>query len=68
YATEGLDPLRIFRSHGTHDPTVPVEWARKGDALLKKKTLEVDYKEYPSGHGINQDNFTDLLSWLKANP
>ena len=68
YAKEGLDQLRIFSSHGTQDPTLPVEWARKGIALLKKKTLEVDYKEYPSGHGINQDNFTDLLSWLKANP
>ena len=68
YAKEGLDQLRIFSSHGTQDPTLPVEWARKGVALLKEKTLEVDYKEYPAGHGINQDNFTDLLSWLKANP
>ena len=38
---EGLDQLRIFSSHG-QDPTLPVEWARKGVALLKKKTLEVD--------------------------
>ena len=68
YAKEGLDQLRIFSSHGTQDPTLPVEWARKGVALLKEKTLEVDYKEYPAGHGINQDNFTDLLSWLKVNP
>ena len=68
YAKEGLDQLRIFSSHGTQDPTLPVEWARKGVALLKEKTLEVDYKEYPAGHGINQENFTDLLSWLKANP
>lgn len=68
YAKEGLDQLRIFSSHGIQDPTLPVEWARDGVALLKEKTLEVDYKEYPAGHGINQDNFTDLLSWLKANP
>ena len=68
YAKEGLDQLRIFSSHGTQDPTLPVEWARKGIALLKEKTLEVDYKEYPAGHGINQENFTDFLSWLKANP
>ena len=68
YAKEGLDQLRIFSSHGTQDPTLPIEWARKGIRLLEKKELKVSYKEYPAGHGINQDNFTDLLSWLKANP
>lgn len=68
YAKEGLNQLRIFSSHGTQDPTLPIEWARKGIRLLEKKELKVSYKEYPAGHGINQDNFTDLLSWLKANP
>lgn len=68
YAKEGLDQLRIFSSHGIQDPILPIEWARKGVTLLMEKKLEVDYKEYPAGHGINQDNFTDLLSWLKANP
>ena len=68
YAKEGLDQLRIFSSHGTKDPTLPIEWARKGIALVEKKEISVAYKEYPQGHGINQDNFNDLLSWLKANP
>ena len=68
YAEKGLDQLRIFSSHGTQDPTLPMEWARKGIALVEKKEISVAYKEYPQGHGINQDNFNDLLSWLKANP
>ena len=68
YAEKGLDKLRIFSSHGTQDPTLPIEWARKGIALVEKKEISVAYKEYPQGHGINQDNFNDLLSWLKANP
>ena len=68
YAEKGLDQLRIFSSHGTQDPTLPIEWARKGIALVEKKEISVAYKEYPQGHGINQDNFNDLLSWLKANP
>ena len=67
YAEKGLDQLRIFSSHGTQDPTLPIEWARKGIALVEKKEISVAYKEYPQGHGINQDNFNDLLSWLKAN-
>ena len=67
YAEKGLDQLRIFSSHGTQDPTLPIEWARKGIALVEKKEISLAYKEYPQGHGINQDNFNDLLSWLKAN-
>ena len=67
FAQEGLDHLRIFSSHGTDDPTLPVDWARKGIASLEEKGLQLDYKEYPAGHGINPDNFADLLGWLKAN-
>lgn len=67
YAKEGLNQLRIFSSHGTEDPTLPVDWARKGIALVEKKDLKVEYKEYPAGHGINPENFADLLAWLKTN-
>ena len=67
YAKEGLEQLRIFSSHGTEDPTLPVDWARKGIALVEKKNLKVAYNEYPAGHGINPENFADLLAWLKAN-
>ena len=67
YAKEGLDQLRIFSSHGTEDPTLPVDWARKGIALVENKNLKVAYKEYPAGHGINPENFADLLAWLKTN-
>ena len=66
YANTGLKDLRIFSSHGTQDPTLPVEWARKGIELVQHKGVNVTYREYPSGHGINPDNFSDLLEWLKA--
>ena len=67
FAQEGLEHLRIFSSHGTDDPTLPVDWARKGIASIEEKGLQLDYKEYPAGHGINPDNFADLLDWLKTN-
>ncbi|MGB1448359.1 MAG: alpha/beta hydrolase [Flavobacteriaceae bacterium] len=67
YAEAGLDKLRIFSSHGDQDPTLPVEWARKGIEQVKKAGASVHYKEYPAGHGINPDNFSDLLAWLNVN-
>ncbi len=68
YAESGLAQLKAFSSHGTQDPTLPVDWARKGIALVEQKKIAVQYKEYPSGHGINPENFADLLAWLNANP
>ena len=68
YAVDGLEQLRCFSSHGTEDPTLPVSWARKGIDILKTKELKLEYREYPAGHGINPENFSDLIAWLKANP
>lgn len=68
YADKGIEELRCFSSHGLEDPTLPVEWARKGIALLEEKKIALTYKEYPAGHGINPDNFSDLIAWLNATP
>lgn len=67
FASQGLDQLKCFSSHGTEDPTLPVAWARKGIEKLKQQSLPVVYKEYAMGHGINPENFSDLLAWLNAN-
>ena len=61
-----VEELRCFSSHGVEDPTLPVEWARKGIALLEERKIALTYKEYPAGHGINPDNFSDLITCLNA--
>lgn len=61
-----LDKLRCFSSHGTQDPTIPIQWAQKGIEELKKYNIDLTYKEYPAGHGIAPENFSDLIVWLKA--
>ena len=68
FASQGLHELRCFSSHGIQDPTIPVEWARKGIDTVKKHLPNIDYKEYEAGHGIVPDNFADLVAWLNANP
>lgn len=65
--SENCSSLKCFSSHGIQDPTLPVDWARKGIQLLTEKGIDVTYKEYPAGHGIPPDNFTDLLSWMQEN-
>lgn len=59
-----LKDLKVFSSHGNMDQVIPVSWARKTPEILKGLGVECEYKEFPSGHGVNQENFEALLKWL----
>jgi phospholipase/carboxylesterase len=43
---------------------ISVDWARKSIAYLKEKAIQLEYKEYPIGHGVSPQNFYDLKSWM----
>jgi phospholipase/carboxylesterase len=58
--------LQIFASHGTVDQVIPVEWARKAPNELSTLGIQVNYHEYPIGHGVSPQNFNDLRQWLVA--
>jgi phospholipase/carboxylesterase len=59
-----LNHLKVFSSHGNMDQVIPVEWARKTPEVLKDLNIDCEFKEYPIGHGVSQENFQDVLSWL----
>lgn len=61
---EELKSLRVFSSHGTMDQVIPVNWARKTPDVLKKLGISCEFREFQSGHGVNQENFEALLKWL----
>lgn len=65
--SENSSSLKSFSSHGKQDPTLPIDWARKGIRLLEEKGCVITYKEYEAGHGIPPENFADLLSWMNQN-
>jgi phospholipase/carboxylesterase len=56
--------LHVFASHGTVDQVIPVDWARKTPAILEKLGIDFEYKEYPIGHGVSPQNFSDFKNWL----
>ena len=58
--------LNCFSSHGIHDPVIPISWARKGIKLLKKN-INIEFKQYQSGHEINNENLRDIIEWLNKN-
>lgn len=58
--------LNCFSSHGIHDPVIPISWARNGIELIKKN-INIEFKEYRSGHEINNENLRDIIEWLNKN-
>ncbi len=60
-----ISHLKFFVSHGSVDQVIPVEWARKAKPALENLGLEVEYHEYPVGHGVAPQNFFDFKNWLQ---
>ena len=64
-SVDNINNLLIFNSHGISDQIIPIIKARESYSLVKKNNPKITYKEYNEGHGINQDNFSDFLFWIK---
>ena len=59
-----LEKLRFFISHGTDDAVIPLEWGRKAADLLYDLSCYFTFREYMSGHGVNQKNYMDLMDFF----
>jgi len=58
------EKLDFYCSHGTIDDVIPVTWARKTKQFLENKNIKHVYQEYPVGHGVAPQNFTDFKNWM----
>ena len=63
--TKAISQMKFFVSHGSVDQVIPVDWARKAKPALENLGLEVEYQEYPIGHGVSPKNFYDFKNWLQ---
>jgi len=64
---EEVSMLRVFASHGIYDDVIPVEWARKIPAYLRERHIYAEYKEYPAGHYLTEENIRDAMDFLRRN-
>lgn len=60
-----MERLRFFVSHGIDDAIIPLDWAKKGPELLYDRSCYFSFREYMSGHGVNQKNYMDLMEFLQ---
>lgn len=59
-----LENLRFFVSHGTDDAIIPMDWGKKAADLLYDLSCYFTFREYMSGHGVNQKNYIDLMDFF----
>ena len=52
--------------HGTHDPAVPFQLARRGRAVLREAGADLEARDYPMGHGIIPEELDDAVAWLRS--
>lgn len=68
---EGWEPsfsdragTRAFVSHGSRDPIIGIEFARRARELLESGGLGVTYRESELGHQIDPAHLRDAAGWL----
>jgi len=61
---ESAGRARIFWGHGTDDPAIPFELARKGWQRLRSAEALLEAREYSIGHWIEGEELTDARAWL----
>ncbi|WP_223843690.1 alpha/beta hydrolase [Blattabacterium cuenoti] len=60
--------IEFFISHGKYDTIIPLNLARDSIEFLKEKKISKSslyYKEYESGHTLDDLNYKDLINWIK---
>lgn len=60
-----IQHLRFFVSHGNEDTVIPLEWGRKAADFLYELGAFFTFREYMTGHGVNQKNYMDLMEFFK---
>ncbi len=60
-----IEKMRFFISHGTDDAIIPLEWGRKAADILYDAGAYFSFREYMSGHGVNQKNYMDLMEFFE---
>lgn len=66
------DPARAalpsLLMHGTRDPMIAIDNARRAKSQLEAMGMKVAWGEYEMGHEINPQAARDLHGWLSAGP
>ncbi len=60
----GVAGLPVFIAHGTRDPIIPLEAARRTRDTYTRLGADVTYGEYNTGHKMTVQGIKDLKAWV----
>ena len=61
---EALRGKAVFVAHGTADPILPLAFGHAVRDALRGAGADLEYREYPLGHQIDEAELADLDAWL----
>jgi len=65
YRWRELENTEFFITHGTVDPVIPIDHARRARDLMTHSTARVTYREYPVPHTLGEEALADVLEWTR---
>lgn len=65
-ATEESKHSPIFMTHGLYDEVLPFEVSEKHGQQLSEAGYKLDWRDYPMGHQICQEEMQDFSQWLSV--
>ena len=60
-----IQHLRFFVSHGSEDAVIPLDWGIKAADFLYELGAFFTFREYMTGHSVNQKNYIDLIHFFE---
>lgn len=61
---ERLNRCRVFQSHGTADPILPLSSATKLRDLIASRSIDLDFVSFPGGHTIPPEAISKTVQML----
>lgn len=56
---------KFFISHGNNDNVLPAKYVKADAAYLKSLGYRITERYYESGHTISQENYNDIVQWVR---
>ena len=66
-AADDMKDVKVFATHGSVDPVIPVQWARLIKPFMESRCVDFTYNEYYMAHGISPEGLTLMRRWVDEN-
>ena len=59
-----LSSVKFFMTHGTLDPVIPIDFARRAKRMFETAVANLIYREYPVAHQMSEEGIAEVSAWM----